>query len=318
VSVTVLGVRHHGPGSAHSVDRVLRDLEPDAVLVEGPPEGDAAVPYAPARGSSRRWRCSSTPATIPAARCTTRSRASRRSGARCATRWTATCPFRFIDLPAGASLVEGSDDEERGSRRLGPVERDPIGAIAAAAGYEDPERWWEDSVERAGPPDEPPPFDAVAEAMAALREGVTDPPREQRREAHMRQAIRAATREGFERIAVVCGAWHVPALTASVTQTADARTLKGLKKARVEATWVPWSYGLLSTDSGYAAGVASPPGTSTSSTRPRSPSRRGWRAPPACCASRASTPPAPRSSTPRGWPPRSPPCAAAPPPGCPS
>ncbi len=258
MTVTVLGVRHHGPGSAHSVERVLRDLEPDVVLVEGPPEGDAAVPYARDEGLEP-------PVALLVYARDDPGRALHYPFARFSPEWRALrhaldrdVPFRFIDLPAGASLVEGSDDEERGSRRLGPVERDPIGAIAAAAGYEDPERWWEDSVERAGPPEEPPPFEAVAEAMAALREGVDDPPREQRREAHMRQAIRAATREGFERVAVVCGAWHVPALTATVTQTADAKVLRGLKKARVEATWVPWSYGLLSTDSGYAAGVASP------------------------------------------------------------
>ena len=35
-----------------------------------------------------------------------------------------------------------------------------------------------------------------------------------RREAHMRQVLRAAAREGFARIAVVCGAWHAPALRA--------------------------------------------------------------------------------------------------------
>lgn len=33
MSVTVFGVRHHGPGSARSLARALETLQPDAVLV---------------------------------------------------------------------------------------------------------------------------------------------------------------------------------------------------------------------------------------------------------------------------------------------
>src|SRR5690606_41719112 len=39
--VHVLGVRHHGPGSARAVRAELERLRPDAVLIEGPPEADA-------------------------------------------------------------------------------------------------------------------------------------------------------------------------------------------------------------------------------------------------------------------------------------
>ena len=44
--VAVLGVRHHGPGSARSVLRALERLEPDLVLVEGPPDAQALLPLA--------------------------------------------------------------------------------------------------------------------------------------------------------------------------------------------------------------------------------------------------------------------------------
>ena len=37
----VFGVRHHGPGSARSLRRALDALQPDVVLVEGPPDADA-------------------------------------------------------------------------------------------------------------------------------------------------------------------------------------------------------------------------------------------------------------------------------------
>ena len=39
----LLGIRHHGPGSARAVAARLAELEPDVVLIEGPPEADALV-----------------------------------------------------------------------------------------------------------------------------------------------------------------------------------------------------------------------------------------------------------------------------------
>src|SRR4029079_58270 len=48
------------------------------------------------------------------------------------------------------------------------VRRDPLGAIAEAAGYDDGERWWEHMVETRS--DEQGLFDAILEMMAALRE----------------------------------------------------------------------------------------------------------------------------------------------------
>ena len=43
---TVFGIRHHGPGSARSLERALNDLQPDTVLIEGPPEADALLELA--------------------------------------------------------------------------------------------------------------------------------------------------------------------------------------------------------------------------------------------------------------------------------
>lgn len=74
----------------------------------------------------------------------------------------------------------------------------------------------------------------------------------------MRLRLREARRTFGDRVAVVCGAWHVPALTASVTATADRRLLKGLPKVKAELTWVPWTHRRLARHSGYGAGIASP------------------------------------------------------------
>ena len=51
-------------------------------------------------------------------------------------------PVRFADLPGTNLLAEPESESE--SRR---DRADPLAALAAAAGFDDPERWWEDAVE---------------------------------------------------------------------------------------------------------------------------------------------------------------------------
>ncbi len=46
MSAHFFGVRHHGPGSARSLVRALKELEPDALLIEGPPDAEELLPYA--------------------------------------------------------------------------------------------------------------------------------------------------------------------------------------------------------------------------------------------------------------------------------
>ncbi|MEO0684806.1 MAG: DUF5682 family protein, partial [Cyanobacteria bacterium J06649_11] len=103
-------------------------------------------------------------------------------------------------------------------------------------------------------------FTAILEAMTAAREEITDydNPIEAKREAYMRKTIRAAQKSGFEKIAVVCGAWHAPALSQMPAAKEDTALLKGLPKKKVQATWIPWTYGRLSYSNGYGAGIESP------------------------------------------------------------
>ncbi|MEV4284292.1 DUF5682 family protein [Nonomuraea bangladeshensis] len=260
--VTVLGVRHHGPGSARAVRAELERLRPDAILIEGPPEADALVRLAPGLDPPVALL-----AHVPGAP----SRAAFWPFAGFSPEWqailygvSAGVPVRFCDLPAAHTLAE----DPRGGEDQPPAARpaDPIGTLAAAAGYDDPERWWEDVVEhRSGPTAEAPAhgpapwFEVIAEAMAAVREGHVPDEREARREAYMRRTVRAALKQGHTRVAVVCGAWHVPALAGpQPSAAADNALLRGLPKVKAELTWVPWTYGRLASWSGYGAGVTSP------------------------------------------------------------
>ncbi|MDX5569451.1 DUF5682 family protein, partial [Streptomyces sp. ID05-04B] len=144
---------------------------------------------------------------------------------------------------------------------------DPLAVLAEVAGYDDAERWWEDVVEHrtAGTRDPFAPFAAIEEAMGALREADDTAPggsgtdRDLVREACMRGHIRAAQREfGPERVAVVCGAWHVPALRRKAAVAADRALLRGLPRVRADLTWVPWTHRRLARAGGYGAGIDAP------------------------------------------------------------
>lgn len=167
-------------------------------------------------------------------------------------------PVRFIDLPQSARLRDPSEVAEKTEER-DEITRDPLAPIAIAAGYSDAERWWDHLVEsRAGHDIDV--FKAIHEMMSEVRTTLDAPIPlvEQQREAHMRKCIRAASAEGFANIAVVCGAWHTPALATMPSAKSDDALLKGLPKVKTAAAWTPWSYERLSYRSGYGAGVDSP------------------------------------------------------------
>ena len=135
---------------------------------------------------------------------------------------------------------------------------DPLGELARAAGDPDGERWWDRLVEsRRSAADV---FEAIREAMTAVRTELPDEdPTTMLREAAMRREIRTAERAGHERVAVICGAWHVPALVDRPSAAADDKLLKALPRpVKTAAAWVPWTYSRLAAESGYGAGVLSP------------------------------------------------------------
>jgi hypothetical protein len=167
-------------------------------------------------------------------------------------------PLRFIDLPQSHQLAAPDEDTEEEPSEESGIKQDPFGFLAEAAGYSDSERWWENIVELRR--DDLGVFDAILEGTTALRQelGEENDLTQQQREAHMRQSIRKAKSEGYTRIAVVCGAWHAPALVDLSGVKIDKTLLAGLAKVKVAATWAPWTYDRLSYQSGYGAGVESP------------------------------------------------------------
>lgn len=293
MAIHVLGIRHHGPGSARNVKVFLEELKPDIVLVEGPPEADGILQWA-----------NHTELKPPVAILLYNTDDIQQSVfypfAEFSPEWQAiqyarekNIHVRFMDLPIAnhfaleneargklkQQAAENTPHQDSDGSNAGetinnyaiqnnaaveeefPVEqvkRNPLDWLAEAAGYDDTEKWWEHSFEHRHNNEEI--FTAVNEAMKALRDVL--PPEKSRmellREAHMRKMIRQAEKEMFAEIAVICGAWHAPALTNMPKQKEDNDLLKGLPKVKVDCTWIPWTYSRLSFFNGYGAGINSP------------------------------------------------------------
>lgn len=322
-TVRLFGIRHHGPGCARSLLRALEAMQPDCLLIEGPPDGESVLPFVLESGMCP-----------PVALLVYAPDDSRRAVfypfAEFSPEWQAlryglgqSLPVRFMDLPIAhqfgldkafedecrakeealrdaegrtkTDAAEGTEapasgaqaPENTATNTLAPeqpeggdtgdtdgnaggeasaqedVYGDPLDWLGRAAGYGDGEAWWNHMVEERI--DGLELFDAIREAMTTLRaeaprreRGERETRREALREAYMRKTLRQAKKECFQRIAVICGAWHVPALGAETPAKQDNDLLKGLPKMKVAATWTPWTYANLSSRSGYGAGVTSP------------------------------------------------------------
>lgn len=259
------GIRHHGPGSARSVMLALNAYRPDLILVEGPPDADDILHF-----------CTHPEIQPPVALLLFNPKNLKQAAfypySVFSPEWQTflfafqhKTPVRHFDLPQsiwfGLKESDGLEPALFEAEKTEFFEKDPFAFLAELAGYTDQERWWEAVLERSANGNEH-IFPAIIDLMTALRQAPEKPESRETllREAHMRQQIRAAVKEGFQKIAVVCGAWHLPGLCnwQSVPASKDASALKGLKKVKTEATWIPWTADRLTLESGYGAGVNAP------------------------------------------------------------
>ncbi|HEX7221906.1 MAG TPA: DUF5682 family protein, partial [Candidatus Limnocylindrales bacterium] len=286
---TILGIRHHGPGSARSVLAELERLQPDALLVEGPSDANGLIDLI--KDPQMRPPVALLVYAPDEPRVATFYPFAEFSPEWVALRWALEhgVPARFIDLAAGAQFAVAKQEFERrlteaaeaaraaaaadtapddgdapaGAGEEVPVEpeqvrHDPLAELARAAGEEDGERFWDRLVESRRDPGDL--FAAVSEAMTAVRGVLPDEDSlNLQREAAMRRGIREATKQGFTNVAVVCGAWHAPALQKLPPAAHDDRTIRALPKPlKTAAAWVPWTFDRLAAESGYGAGIESP------------------------------------------------------------
>jgi hypothetical protein len=258
MSVELFGIRHHGPGSARNLLAALQEYQPDVLLIEGPPEGEALLEWV----SHQDMR---PPVALLGYRPDEPQQAAFYPFAEFSPEWQAIrygqaqgTPIRFMDLPLAHSFALEEELTTAENDLEESIYHNPIKHLADTAGFADAEVWWEQHFELRKTTQES--FNAIALAMEALRENLPLNPsrREQLREAYMRKVLRKAEKDGFEKIAVVCGAFHVPALAHQPKVKDDNALLKGLAKVKIETTWIPWTNSRLTYASGYGAGVNSP------------------------------------------------------------
>ncbi|MFK8162065.1 MAG: DUF5682 family protein [Lewinella sp.] len=275
------GIRHHGPGSARRLRAALDEYQPDLILIEMPADADKVLREVVSNGLRP-------PVALVLYDAKDIERASFYPFASFSPEYQAidwaverAVDVWPIDLPARHYLAEKAanvpptlfateappEDEPSGfpgktqKQLRAQLRHDPLALMAELAGYADSESWWDATLER-GHEDSLAVFAALLEMVGELRQtfpAASDEENE-RREAFMRGEIRKALKTGAERIAIIVGAWHGPAVADVLKHkaTTDKARLKGLPKVKIAAAWVPWSYPRLARAGGYGAGVKSP------------------------------------------------------------
>lgn len=259
MAVHILGIRHHGVGSARHVREALERIQPDIILVEGPPEITEVLHHVGNPGL-----------TPPVAIMVYNSADPRESTfypfSEFSPEWVAIAfanenkiPVKAIDLPSASSFAWNQQQALQNQEPI-PVPVDPMTVIAQSAGYTSGEQFWEHHFEYTSDEQH---FESVQHVMSALRsEGLESSldVENEFREAYMRQILQATQNEMYERIAVICGAWHGPALAGDFPANEDKKILKNLPKTKIKitCTWIPWTNDRLSMQSGYGAGILSP------------------------------------------------------------
>lgn len=254
----IFGVRHLSPAGAYHLRRLLDDVRPRLVLVEGPSDLTPQMRHIVdpktkppiaimAYTSVRPIRT----ILYPFAEYSPEYQAilwAHQNGAEC----------RFVDLPSGAFLaMRAADPKEEGPDASAEVYR----KLDDLSGEDDHETYWEHLIEHSRAKGAY--YHGAAEfgrQLRALTEGGdSDYAEIIVREAYMKRQMEKAFADGFEpeKTVVVTGAYHVAGLESNAPAMTDAEHA-ALPFVEANTTLMPYSYYRLSSRSGYGAGNKAP------------------------------------------------------------
>ncbi|KAA3655976.1 MAG: hypothetical protein DWQ04_32415, partial [Chloroflexi bacterium] len=256
--IGLFGIRHHGPGSATGLLNALESFQPDIILIEGPADANEMLHWLSHPGLHPpvalliyRPDAPNKSATFPFAHFSPEFQALQFG-------FKHNIPAQFFDLPQTNMMAFGHPPQMPDGKLFQ--------TLAKAAGHRGYEQWWNLVIEQRQ--DSTDMFAAILELMQSLRLEAAKQPVNyddnpsarvaEQREAFMRQSIRTAVSTNKKRIAVVCGAWHTPALIHFENGTADQQILANMPTTEIDLAWIPWTYSRLGTFSGYGAGIPSP------------------------------------------------------------
>ena len=261
MEVEVLGIRHHGVGSAINTLKRLDEFKPDFIIIEGPQELMQSLQQV-------ELSALTPPVAILAYSEKNLQDSHFYPFAKFSPEWQAieyaqrnSINFTTADTPLKHYFA--LQEEEQKKQEIPPlsVHHNPLEEIAKLDGISSSEVWWNERFEEQPYEDTESYFKAIMEVMKALRETYIneDYVRNEQREAFMREAIRKAKIDGYKKVLFICGAWHAPALLQYKEKKKDDKALiTKLPKTKVSSSWIPWSNQRLSWHSGYGAGIESP------------------------------------------------------------
>ena len=296
--IKLFGIRHHGVGSTKRLQKALAQYQPDILVIEGIAEADNLIQYLredldkftppiamliydtndfgnavyyPFAAYSPEWQAMkyAVQNSIPIVHFDLPLQQS--LALKTIIPNVEKIPALVAleeDLAAENNIINSSTEgapyslsqKEKKTQDIDSFHYDPMTYMAKLAGYEETEHWWDSMFEQY---EDEAVFDGVAEVMESIRTHLGEAyerPIDLYREAYMRQQLRKIEKEGFQKIAVICGAYHIPALALKkYTIKDDQQLLKIIPKTKInlQSTWIPWSFKNLSAHT-YGAGIPAP------------------------------------------------------------
>lgn len=293
----LFGVRHLSPGGAFHLVRMLEEIRPSIVLIEGPSDATPFIRHLVSSPAKPPVAILAYTETLPVR--TVMWPLAEYSPEYQAMKWAASrgVEVRFMDLPSDVTLAlrdghgrsgtgqqpEESDEPSAGEPAAAPPgepdgeqqsENEAAAAsewnvyerLARLAGEQNYEMYWERAFEHNLNPG------AYRLAIHALSGHVRELTEEEERrgrggehaynavrEAYMARCLRQAAEDGHkpEETVAVCGAYHVSALAGAAPPMTDEE-LGCLPRSPAKLALMPYSYYRLSSMSGYGAGNPAP------------------------------------------------------------
>ncbi|WP_197073691.1 DUF5682 family protein [Paenibacillus sp. FSL H7-0357] len=280
--VHIFGVRHLSPGGAKHLLEYLDQLQPTAVLIEGPSDASDEIRHLTHKVTKPPVAILAFTDELPVR--TVLWPFAVYSPEYQGMKWAKEngAEALFIDLPSSVTLgLQDMKRQQRGSgqeAKPAAVEAEESSAaemqdeeslysrIARLAGEYDYDMYWERNYEhnanagayRAAVLS----FSAQMRELAEekeLREQPSEYAYNVLRESYMRRQIKKMIAAGHEpqKIVVICGAYHASAL-ADLSESMSDEELAALPSRSTKLTLMPYSYYKLSTMSGYGAGNGAP------------------------------------------------------------
>ncbi|WP_374436639.1 DUF5682 family protein [Inhella sp.] len=255
MAVTILGIRHHSPACAHRVRHHIRTHQPQAVLIEGPADFNPRIQELLLQHE------------LPIALYSYANEAEH-SAQQCwyplldySPEWVALqegaaakAELRFIDLPHWRYRTRKPERRPQRDRYAEVVQ-----ALCRRTGCDGDDALW-DHLFEALPPDDPALAQRLDTYFQELRDDEEAGDEDEQREACMARWIAWAAAR-FERVLVVCGGWHLPALQRAwpqIQQTEEPISPQPANEREAGCYLVPYEFRQVDALGGYAAGMPSP------------------------------------------------------------